>query len=382
MTDVSGRCSCAALARARARRASTTRDADHRARSRCGRARSSPADPGTRRPARSDDAAHGRRSTSPRSTPTAQLDTDVQQHVAGLRQLPRHADAVPRRRAARRRSRWPAGRRRTRRSCCRRCSGRRRCGSTTAGATTRRTRPAPRRRCGSATRSSPTSRRPTDETALDALRASPLEHKQVDVDASRYGANGRLVVTSVFAQGYTVVRRRAAAPTARRRAPTGDYDHEMVFSFSAPRDEQRLTSSRRARSIDGFAGGVSRVQRPHRDRLPADVRRRRRTATATLDEPGAHAGAGDARRDVAHEQDHVRAQRGRRRSRSTNGEGLPLDDDYTTYKQWKIDPAGDGGDCTGNQNVINVISTGVVADSIPRRSSARRCRASSACCGP
>jgi hypothetical protein len=38
----------------------------------------------------------------------------------------------------------------------------------------------------------------------------------------------------------------------------------------------------------------------------------------------------------------------------------PLDDDYTTYKQWKIDPSGVGdmAACSG-KNLINVISSGV-----------------------
>ncbi|HEU4610748.1 MAG TPA: hypothetical protein VFS15_01675, partial [Kofleriaceae bacterium] len=45
---------------------------------------------------------------------------------------------------------------------------------------------------------------PLDEMALDALEKSPLEQKQITVDASRHGPDGRLVVTSVFAQGYTV----------------------------------------------------------------------------------------------------------------------------------------------------------------------------------
>src|SRR5262249_41147133 len=45
---------------------------------------------------------------------------------------------------------------------------------------------------------------PVDEMSLDALQKSPLEQKQVTVRSSRSGANGRLVVTSVFAQGYTV----------------------------------------------------------------------------------------------------------------------------------------------------------------------------------
>src|SRR5262249_32919153 len=42
---------------------------------------------------------------------------------------------------------------------------------------------------------------PRDEKAPEALTDSPLENKQVSVSASRYGALGRLVVTSVFSQG-------------------------------------------------------------------------------------------------------------------------------------------------------------------------------------
>ncbi|HEY0250740.1 MAG TPA: hypothetical protein VGC41_04405, partial [Kofleriaceae bacterium] len=45
---------------------------------------------------------------------------------------------------------------------------------------------------------------PPSETALDALTDSPLENKQVQVSGSRYGAVGRMIVTSVFSQGYTV----------------------------------------------------------------------------------------------------------------------------------------------------------------------------------
>src|SRR5689334_4160683 len=46
--------------------------------------------------------------------------------------------------------------------------------------------------------------KPNDEMALDALSASPLQNKNLDVRQSRYGANGRLVVSSIFSQGYTV----------------------------------------------------------------------------------------------------------------------------------------------------------------------------------
>src|SRR5690606_24972960 len=70
--------------------------------------------------------------------------------------------------------------------------------------------------------------KPRDEMALDALSSSPLEQKQVTVRASRYGENGRLVVTSVFAQGYTLSD-VSCGPGGAPPCTTGDYDHVMVF---------------------------------------------------------------------------------------------------------------------------------------------------------
>ena len=63
---------------------------------------------------------------------------------------------------------------------------------------------------------------PRSETAVDALTITPLTDKQISVSASRHGARGRLVVTSVFSQGYTASDVQCAnADGARRRAPPG-----------------------------------------------------------------------------------------------------------------------------------------------------------------
>ena len=43
-----------------------------------------------------------------------------------------------------------------------------------------------------------------------------------------------------------------------------------------------------------------------------------------------------------------------------NAKVCNLDSDFATYKQWKLDPTGAGGDCKGRRNVLNVISAGVV----------------------
>jgi hypothetical protein len=196
--------------------------------------------------------------------------------------------------------------------------------------------------------------RPTDEAALDALAKSPLEQKQVTVRTSRYGANGRLVVTSVFAQGYTVSDVNCAAGGAPP-CTTEDYNHKMIFSFSAARDEQgRLIKE--GQVISGFAGGVSEFNglteigfpQTFVDDEQVDINLGRMPQPAVL--------------DTTWFTNKIMFERNEAAPISlVNAKVCNLDEDYETYKQWKLDPAGTGGDCMGNRNVINVITTGVVA---------------------
>jgi len=192
--------------------------------------------------------------------------------------------------------------------------------------------------------------RPTDEMALNALSASPLELKQVTVHASRYGADGRLVVTSVFAQGYTVSDVQCG-PGGAPPCTTGDYDHKMVFSFSAARDE-RFRLIKEGQLIDGFAGGVSEFNglteigfpQTFVDADTADVNPAREPAPATFDAMWFTNKYMFERNEAAP-------------IAVLNATVCPLDNDYNTYKQWKLDPA---GTCTpGNRNVLNVITSGV-----------------------
>jgi hypothetical protein len=201
---------------------------------------------------------------------------------------------------------------------------------------------------------------PTDEMALDALLRSPLEQKQVTVRASRHGANGRLVVTSVFAQGYTVSDVSCSAggappctfaPNPAIGAP--GYDHKMVFSFSAARDERgRLIKE--GQVIDGFAGGVSEFNgltelsfpQTFVDSDSVDINPARIPAPAVLDTMWFTNKYMFERNEAA----PIAVE---------NAKVCNLDKEYETYKQWKLDPMGTGGDCTG-KNVINVISAGVV----------------------
>ncbi|HEY5951323.1 MAG TPA: hypothetical protein VIV40_37780 [Kofleriaceae bacterium] len=202
---------------------------------------------------------------------------------------------------------------------------------------------------------------PVDEMALDALQKSPLEQKQVTVRGSRSGVNGRLVVTSVFAQGYTVsdvlcgangASPCALAPNPRLGGALG-YDHKMVFSFSAPRDEHfRLIKE--GQFIDGFAGGVSEFNGLTELGFPqtfvdgdnVDVDPARIPTPATF--------------DPTWFTNKYMFERNEAAPISVAGAKVcDLDKDYTSYKQWKLDPAGVGGNCIG-KNVINVISNGVI----------------------
>jgi hypothetical protein len=193
---------------------------------------------------------------------------------------------------------------------------------------------------------------PLDEMALDALEKSPLEQKQITVDASRHGADGRLVVTSVFAQGYTVSDVQCG-PGGAPPCTAGDYDHQMVFSFSAARDERGRTIEV-GQVIDGFAGGVSEFNGLTEIGFPQTF------VEGEVDKDPARMPT-PVTFDTSWFTNKIMFERNEAAPITIeNAVVCDLDDDYATYKQWKLDPAGVGGDCTGNRNVINVITTGVI----------------------
>jgi hypothetical protein len=203
-----------------------------------------------------------------------------------------------------------------------------------------------------------------NEAALDALSSSPLESKQVTVNESRNGANGRLVVTSVFAQGYTISDVQCGAggappcvltPNPKLTGSVTGYDHKMIFSFSAPRDQDgRLIKE--GQFITGFAGGVSEFNGLTEIGFPQ-----------TFDDSAAGGDANSARIpapavfDATWFTNKYMFERNEAGLIQINGAKVcDLDTDYDTYKQWKIDPAGVGGNCMGSKSVINVITNGIV----------------------
>ena len=98
--------------------------------------------------------------------------------------------------------------------------------------------------------------RPISETALAALTNAALDNKQVRVLGSRYGATGRLVVTSVYSQGFTVDDVQCADAAGTPPCVPGDYDHQLIFTFSHALDDQGR-DIQVGETIDGFTGAVS-----------------------------------------------------------------------------------------------------------------------------
>lgn len=206
--------------------------------------------------------------------------------------------------------------------------------------------------------------RPLNEMSLDALSVSPLANKQITVNSSRYGDVGRLVVTSVFAQGYTVSDVKCSDATGAPPCTAQAYDHVEVFSFSAPRD-QRGKLLQQGQAIDGFSGGISEFNGLTEigfpvtfatndavvpERLPVPVKLDKDTWFNPLSDPQ---GIINFERNEAAPIE------------IDNATVCMLDSNYVTFGQWKLDPTGVGGDCSANRNVLNVITAGVIGDLDP-----------------
>lgn len=195
--------------------------------------------------------------------------------------------------------------------------------------------------------------RPEDEMALDALESSPLEEKQINVSGSRYGARGRMVVTGVYAQGYTLSDANCADADGTPPCVTGDYDHVFVFSFNRPRGE------------DGGAIAVGDVV----ERLTGAVGEFNGLTEVNFPQSFMAAGEGDPAMvpepfvlQPEWLTDTIMMERVEEALVAVDGvEICPLDEDYDTYAQWKLKL---GGTCEDG-DVVNVITRGQVNDFDP-----------------
>lgn len=197
--------------------------------------------------------------------------------------------------------------------------------------------------------------RPRDEMALDALAKTPLDDKQVAVRASRWGGVGRLVVTSVFSQGYTVADVQCTDLAGKPPCTAGPYDHAMVFTFSAPRNGTGQILQE-GELIGGFEGGVSEFNGLTEIGFPrtfppakAEIDPSREPAPAVVELAWFNS-LQDANGQINFERNEAGPIEIR------GAKACALDDDYERYKQWKI--AVDGN-CSGNKQ-INVITAGTI----------------------
>lgn len=186
---------------------------------------------------------------------------------------------------------------------------------------------------------------PRDLMALDALTASPLQNKQVTVTQSRHGARGRIVVTGVYAQGYTVSDVQCADENGTPPCTTGDFDHVLVFSFSRPKDEMGRDLGA-GQFIDGFAGGVQEFNGLTEIGFPQSFATDTTVDPARIPEPVVV--------QTSWFSSFIEFEKREGGLIAVDGGTVcPLDSDYTTYKQWKLDV---GRSCGAP---INVITAGV-----------------------
>ena len=222
---------------------------------------------------------------------------------------------------------------------------------------------------------------PISETAVNALTDSPLENKNVTVALSRYGARGALVITSLYSSGYTLADVQCADTNLTPPCTSQNYDYIDVYSYSAPQDQIKrflnegqiiLASSFICNTTNpcGFAGGISNFDGLIEVGFPQ---------TFVSGPPGTTAGVPNNLPTVctACEPAPVVADfsgnpatdwfinpiQFKRNEAAIieidNAKVCDLDSDYATYNEWKLDPSGVGGMCTG-KNILDIVTAGTV----------------------
>jgi hypothetical protein len=205
---------------------------------------------------------------------------------------------------------------------------------------------------------------PISEMDLNALQDSPLENKQITISSSRYGDVGRLVVTSVFAQGYTVSDVKCSDATGAPPCVAAAYDHVEVFSFSAPTAHGKLLQQ--GQVIDGFTGAISEFNGLTEIGFPTTVAssdavdERRLPVPVKLDPATWFKSLPDPQGVINFERNEAAP------IEIDGAKVCSLDGDYDKFSQWKLDPSGIGGDCAGRHDVINVVTAGVIAGLDPK----------------
>jgi hypothetical protein len=188
---------------------------------------------------------------------------------------------------------------------------------------------------------------PADESALNALEDSPLENKNVVVTSSRYGAMGRMVVTGVYAQGYTLDDEKCQDASGTPPCNAAPYDHAFIYSFSRATDENGHVIQL-GENVSGFQGAVSEFNGLTEIGFPQSFAGDNPVVNpAQISTP--------VKIDMTWFSNKILFERNEAGLVEVDNATLcPLDSDFTTYQQWKLDI---GASCN---SAINVITAGVI----------------------
>ncbi len=193
--------------------------------------------------------------------------------------------------------------------------------------------------------------RPRDETALDALERSPLENKQVNITASQYGANGRMVVLGIYAQGYCLADVECQDADGTPPCVAGDYASVYVYTHNRPETEDNH-ALRVGHTVNRLTGAVSEFNGLTEIGFPQNFVDDRTVRLETVPDP------------VVIQKEWLTTKIEMERVESglvaiEDATLCPLDDDWDTYSQWKLDVG------YGCGTPVNIVTKGQVPDFDP-----------------
>jgi hypothetical protein len=194
------------------------------------------------------------------------------------------------------------------------------------------------------------------EAGSDPYGTGPIDNKNVTVLTSRYGATGRLVITSKYAQGYTLADVNCADMNGTPPCTSMDYDYIDVYSYSAPLDQEKRFLNE-GQSVDGFSGGVSEFDGLLEMGFPQTFVN---CATGAANCPDVNTAREPTPKvvDMTWFTNTILFKRNEANNLEIdNAVVCPLDAAYDQYKEWKLDLTGTGTNCTNN--VIDVVSSGI-----------------------
>jgi hypothetical protein len=136
-----------------------------------------------------------------------------------------------------------------------------------------------------------------------------------------------------------------------------NYDYIDVYSYSAPQDQDKRFLDE-GQLVVGFAGGVSNFDGLIEIGFPQTFVNGLADVHTECEPPAVVADfTGDANDWFAHPINFKRNQAAL--IEIDNAKVCDLDDAFTTFNEWKLDPSGVGGICSG-KNIIDIVTAGTV----------------------